>query len=221
MLFDKQRDNYTKLNKSFDFDSDPLDFSQEDLKGETKTKTTTAGSSRLSIMDNDDSKNISESKQTAGSELDNTADYSQGIDIIDDLDKDNPEAILGQGITFRGDLTFQNYLCIEGRFEGRLDATQGKLKIGKTGEVKCDLTLKAAVIEGRVEGDIVASQLLELRGNAVIHGNIRARNLRVDDGVTIIGHVCIDPKADPEKTLHPHTSLVDQEMTNTSDTPNE
>ena len=220
MLFDKQRDNYTKLKNSFDFDSDPLDFSQEDLRSEPQTKTTKTGSSRLSIIDNEDTKDVLDSSKPVSDHA-NSTDYTKGLDIIDDLDKDVPEAVLGQGITFRGDLTFQNYLCIEGRFEGRLDATQGKLKIGKTGEVKCDLTLKAAVIEGRVEGDIVASQLLELRGNAVIHGNIRARNLRVDDGVTIIGHVCIDPNADPEKTLHPHTNLADQALTNTQGSPNE
>lgn len=107
-------------------------------------------------------------------------------------DHDLPETTLGEGVSFKGELSFQRYLCIEGEFEGRLNS-QGKLRVGKTGVVRSNLDLSCAVIEGRVEGDIKVSGLLELRGSAQVFGNIAARYLRVDDGVTLAGHVQINP----------------------------
>jgi cytoskeletal protein CcmA (bactofilin family) len=104
-----------------------------------------------------------------------------------------PETVLGEGVSFKGELSFQRYLCINGEFEGALRSS-GKLRVGKSGWVKSDLKLRSAVIEGRVDGDIHVEDLLELRGTAKVEGNITARYLRVDDGVTLIGHVLINPE---------------------------
>jgi cytoskeletal protein CcmA (bactofilin family) len=106
---------------------------------------------------------------------------------------DTPETTLGDGIVFKGELAFKRYLCINGEFEGVLKSN-GKLRVGKTGWVKSNLHLKSAIVEGRVEGDICVEDLLELRGSACVRGNIVARYLRVDDGVTLVGHVNICPE---------------------------
>lgn len=119
-----------------------------------------------------------------------TADYMQDIDQVS---SDVPETTLGEGVAFKGELAFKRYLCINGEFEGVL-SSNGKLKVGKTGFIKSNLRLKSAIIEGRVEGDIFVEDLLELRGSACVRGNITARYLRVDDGVTLVGHVNICPE---------------------------
>ncbi len=103
-----------------------------------------------------------------------------------------PETILGEQVSVKGELQFDELLRIDGTFEGSLHSN-GKLIIGPKGLVKADISLQEAYISGRVEGDITVSGRLILRGEAEIYGNITARFLSVDEGVTIVGQVNVSP----------------------------
>ncbi len=107
--------------------------------------------------------------------------------------EEDPETTLGEGVTFRGELSFERLLRIDGTFEGKL-LSQGKVIIGPTGKVKADLNLREAIIEGEVEGNITVQEKLELRGDASVKGDIKAKSLCVDDGVEIIGVVQVTSK---------------------------
>lgn len=111
------------------------------------------------------------------------------------LAEEAPETTLGAGVTFRGQLSFERFLRIDGSFEGDL-LSQGKVVVGPTGSVKADLNLREAIIEGVVEGNITVQEKLELRGEAVVKGDIRAKFLCVDEGASILGHVTVTPKAE-------------------------
>lgn len=104
------------------------------------------------------------------------------------LKEEAPETTLGEGVSFRGQLSFERLLRIDGTFEGEL-LSQGKIIVGPKGKVKANLSLKEAIIEGKVEGNLTIQERLELRGSASICGDIRAKNMIVDEGVTIIGFV--------------------------------
>lgn len=103
-----------------------------------------------------------------------------------------PETTLGEGVTFRGELSFERLLRIDGSFEGNL-LSEGKVVVGPKGKVKANLNLREAIIEGEVEGSITVQEKLELRGEACVQGDIKAKLLCVDEGVKIIGHVTVTP----------------------------
>jgi len=108
-------------------------------------------------------------------------------------DEEQPETTLGEGVVFKGELSFQNFLRIDGQFEGDL-LSDGKLVIGPSGVVKAtELKLKEAIIEGRLEGNIFVQERLELRGQAEVRGDIKAKFLSVDEGVTLVGSVDVTP----------------------------
>jgi cytoskeletal protein CcmA (bactofilin family) len=115
------------------------------------------------------------------------------------LDSEEPETTLGEGVTFKGELSFQRLLRIDGHFEGKLTST-GKLFVGPNGVLKSDdIQLREAIIEGKVEGNIKVEERIELRGDAIIRGNIEARTLSVDEGVSITGHVKVLPQKEAEQ----------------------
>ncbi|MCH9625528.1 MAG: hypothetical protein S4CHLAM123_07040 [Chlamydiales bacterium] len=116
---------------------------------------------------------------------------------------DEPETTLGEGVTFRGELSFERFLRIDGTFEGEL-LSQGKVIVGPQGKVRANLNLREAIIEGEIEGNITVQEKLELRGEAYIKGNIIAKSLCVDEGVKIVGHLTITP----ESEMPPETSEV-------------
>ncbi len=104
------------------------------------------------------------------------------------IEEEVPETTLGEGVSFRGELSFERLLRIDGTFEGEL-LSQGKVIVGPKGKVKANLKLREAVIEGEVEGNITVQEKLELRGEASIKGDIEAKSLSVDEGVRIEGLV--------------------------------
>lgn len=114
--------------------------------------------------------------------------------------REEPETTLGEGVVFRGELCFERLLRIDGVFEGEL-ISKGKIIIGPKGKVKANLCLKEAVVEGRVEGNITVEDRVELRGEAQVFGDIRAKTLSVDEGVTLVGHVQVMP-ADRDPSDH-------------------
>jgi cytoskeletal protein CcmA (bactofilin family) len=115
------------------------------------------------------------------------------------MGEEDPETTLGAGVTFRGSLSFERFLRIDGSFEGEL-LSQGKMVVGPTGKVKANLNLREAIIEGVVEGNITIQEKLELRGEAIVKGDICAKSLCVDEGVSITGYVTIYPQPNPPPT---------------------
>lgn len=118
---------------------------------------------------------------------------TQNLEIIEEV----PETTLGEGVSFKGELVFERLLRIDGSFEGSL-ISNGKIIVGPKGKVKADINLQEAIIEGQVEGNITVKEKVELRGGAVVYGDVKAKNLCVDEGVTIVGHFCISSESSTE-----------------------
>jgi len=108
------------------------------------------------------------------------------------LDMDEPETVLGEGISIKGEIQFQRFLRIDGTFEGSKISGEGKLVVGPTGLVKSDVDLSEVIVEGTIEGGVTADRL-ELRGDAKVIGGVRARLMSVDEGATLCGQVEVSP----------------------------
>lgn len=100
----------------------------------------------------------------------------------------HPDTTLGEGVVFKGELSFQRLLRIDGQFEGALQS-EGKLIVGPSGIVKSNIKMREAVIEGRIEGNITVTERLELRSTAQVTGDIQAGMLSVEEGVVLNGKV--------------------------------
>jgi cytoskeletal protein CcmA (bactofilin family) len=83
---------------------------------------------------------------------------------------------------------------IDGNFEGELISDNGELVVGKTGNVKATINVRSAVIEGRVNGNIKASDKVELKQNAHLTGDLQAKTLVVEKGVVFVGKCNVNPE---------------------------
>lgn len=104
-----------------------------------------------------------------------------------------PDVYLGENTTLKGELEFPTLLRIDGAFEGNIRSS-GRVVIGPQGRVKANLDLAEAFISGKLEGNITVKERLVLRGRAEIYGNITAPIVSVDEGVTIVGQLCVSTK---------------------------
>ncbi len=95
-------------------------------------------------------------------------------------------AHLGQGATVEGKLAFKGSVQIDGRIVGEITA-EDTVVLGESAVIVAKITAAKVVAQGRVEGDIEASERLELRAPATVKGNIRTPSLVIHEGVTFEG----------------------------------
>jgi cytoskeletal protein CcmA (bactofilin family) len=98
-------------------------------------------------------------------------------------------ATIGTSITIRGEVTGDEDLLIEGRVEGSVDLKQHSVTVGSEGQVKAAITGRVVTVEGSVEGDVHAEEVVVLRSTARVQGDITAPRVVLEDGATFRGAV--------------------------------
>ena len=95
-------------------------------------------------------------------------------------------ALLGKGSEFEGKLTFEGQVRVDGKFSGQI-MTKDTLVIGEGARVSAEITAGTVIVNGWVEGNIRASQLIELHQPGRIKGNLETPALAIDKGVIFEG----------------------------------
>lgn len=98
----------------------------------------------------------------------------------------NGTTLIGTGTTLKGDISSSSDLRIDGTIIGNITSS-AKIVIGSSGVVEGDITGNQADIVGKVSGNIRAKELLQLRGDAVVNGNIYAGKLQMEPTATFNG----------------------------------
>ncbi len=76
---------------------------------------------------------------------------------------------------------------IRGKFNGDIQ-TKGTLTVAMGGDVRADVQVGNAIIEGRLQGTIHADGRVELRSTAFLLGDIYAKTIVVQEGAAFRGH---------------------------------
>ncbi len=99
---------------------------------------------------------------------------------------------IGEDVEITGNIKCESGIQINGKLNG--DLTCGSLaQIGARASIKGNMSVETVSITGQVNGNITAKDKIELKSTAKLHGDIRAKRLTVEDGVTFIGKVEVNP----------------------------
>ena len=101
-------------------------------------------------------------------------------------------SVLGPTLRFRGELSAQEDLIIQGSVEGSITHTQS-LTVGTDGSMKGDIRARVIVIDGKVEGDLYATESVNIRATAKVKGNVFAPRVAIQDGAFFQGKVDMQP----------------------------
>jgi len=97
-------------------------------------------------------------------------------------------SILGPTIQFKGELSAEEDLIIQGRIEGTISHKQ-RLTIGREGVVQANVDAQSVIIEGVMEGDVRAEKSVAVKETARMVGNIAAPSVMILQGANFNGHV--------------------------------
>ena len=96
------------------------------------------------------------------------------------------QTFLGKDASFKGELSFEGTLCIDGKFEGKI-ITSGTLIIAQDGIIDANIEAGTVICEGLVKGNIIASTKVELRPKSNIIGDIQSPALTIEVGAKLDG----------------------------------
>jgi cytoskeletal protein CcmA (bactofilin family) len=101
-------------------------------------------------------------------------------------------AILGAGLTIKGQILGEEDLQVEGKVEGPINLKGQRLTVGKTGEIVSDVHAKEIIVYGKVRGNLHASDRVEVKNDGSVVGNITGGRVLIEDGAYLKGQIEIE-----------------------------
>jgi cytoskeletal protein CcmA (bactofilin family) len=112
----------------------------------------------------------------------------------------NGTTLIGAGTTLKGDISSNSDLRIDGTIIGNVSST-AKIVIGASGNVEGDISGNQADIVGKVSGNIKTKDLLQLRGDCVVNGNVKAGKLQIEPTAVFNGQCHMGKMDDDKKNI--------------------
>jgi cytoskeletal protein CcmA (bactofilin family) len=94
---------------------------------------------------------------------------------------------VGGGTVVTGEANFKAMMRVDGHLSGRVSSSSGTLIVGANGKVDANIEVAIAIIHGTINGDIIATQRLELGRAAKVNGNIQTPSLVIEQGAVFEG----------------------------------
>ena len=98
-------------------------------------------------------------------------------------------SVIGPTMVFKGELSADEDLIIEGRIEGTIAHHKKHLTVGKQGRVMADIHASSVIIEGIHVGDIHSDGVVSLAKGADVTGNIYCTRIIMEDGARFKGKI--------------------------------
>jgi len=93
---------------------------------------------------------------------------------------------LSRGVSIQGTVKFRNTLVIDCDVHGSIDST-GTLTIAENGFIRGEVRAKSVKLQGKIEGNIFATERCELLAGCTLRGDVQAPRLVVDENATFLG----------------------------------
>jgi cytoskeletal protein CcmA (bactofilin family) len=102
------------------------------------------------------------------------------------------DTLIGSQVTLHGDLMFSGGLYVEGRIHGKIIAVEGApavLTLAEQGRIEGEIQVPVVVINGELQGDVYASERIELAAKARVLGNVHYKVVEMRAGATLTGRL--------------------------------
>jgi cytoskeletal protein CcmA (bactofilin family) len=117
--------------------------------------------------------------------------------------------VLGPDASFKGELSFDKGMRLQGKFEGKIN-TPGRLHVAKEAKMGAEVEAGSIIVEGEVEGNLSASDRIELKASSRYKGDLTAAKLVVEEGASFVGHVSVGPDSGKNAHKSPNAQRMPQ-----------
>ena len=114
-------------------------------------------------------------------------------------------ATIGKAVKIVGDIFTKEDLNVDGDVEGKIESVENKITIGTTGRVQASVKAREVVIFGQVQGNVEATDKVDIRREAKLVGDITTARISIEDGALFKGSIDIR-KPEPKPAATPAAS---------------
>jgi cytoskeletal protein CcmA (bactofilin family) len=107
--------------------------------------------------------------------------------IARDIKEGRLSGFVGHGTVLTGETNFQMMLRVDGHLTGTVTSDGGTLIVGTNGQVDANVSVGVATINGIVNGDVIASEKIQLGRTARVMGNVATPRLVIEEGAVFEG----------------------------------
>ena len=104
----------------------------------------------------------------------------------------NAKNVLNSDVELKGTLKFSGELTFDGKLDGEINS-EGMLHLGDNAVIKGNLMVNSVVVRGKINGNVVAKEKIDIKAKTELFGDIRAAKLVIEEGVTFVGKSEINP----------------------------
>ncbi len=101
------------------------------------------------------------------------------------------QATIGKSLVIKGEVTGSESLYIDGRVEGSINLSGNRVTIGRNGIVNANINAREIVVIGKVRGNLMASDRVDIRGEGSLTGDVVAQRISIEDGAFFKGGIDI------------------------------
>lgn len=105
-------------------------------------------------------------------------------------------AWIGQNVTIEGRIVSSQDIRIDGHVQGAIEVGQHELVLGPGSELKADVNARTVLVGGKLEGDVTATERIQIQSTGILLGDVVVPRLIIQDGGVLRG------KADVAGTRH-------------------
>jgi cytoskeletal protein CcmA (bactofilin family) len=108
------------------------------------------------------------------------------------------QATIGKGLYVKGEISGSESLFIDGKVEGSINLPGNRVTVGRNGQVAASVTAREIVVLGKIRGNVVASDRVDIRAEGALTGDVAAARISIEDGAFFKGGIDIrkpEPKA--------------------------
>ncbi len=106
-------------------------------------------------------------------------------------------AFVGENVEIEGTINYKGIVRIDGRLTGEIH-TEGTLIVGQSAVVEAKVEAGTVVCQGKLVGDIVARENIQLMSPAVLDGSVKTPSLSMEEGVLFNGTCVMSSKSEAE-----------------------
>ena len=106
-------------------------------------------------------------------------------------------AHIGRSVIIKGELSGSEDLYVDGQVEGSIELHSNSLTVGPNGQVHADVHAKGVIVQGKLEGNIQATERAELTKSAIAVGDIATPRVAIEDGAYFKGRVDMQRENEP------------------------
>jgi cytoskeletal protein CcmA (bactofilin family) len=100
-------------------------------------------------------------------------------------------AHIGKSVVVKGELSGSEDLYLDGEVEGSIELREQSLTVGPNGRVRANIHARELIVHGKVDGNVIATDRVELKKSAVLTGDIATQRIVIEDGAYFKGGIDI------------------------------